>query len=454
MQSVFLVTTKAYTEKEAGVMFFVFGISQFLFQTPAGYLMDHSHKKVLLLGSAAVTTTFLTLFTVAFAKENGENLGLMLFVKILQGAAIALIPPGLNSISKGIVGTVGMTKQVVSNEMMNHLGATIMVTIGSLIAFQEYPDIGLLFAICPIACAGALYHLTQIRPEDIDHNAARGLDETSNSPSKQKSVDVAYNPPSIDEKALSQDNLKSTGEKPVSSWFDQSYQSADNTFSIFRDVKLVIFIIICFTFMLANVTILPLVMQTLAIGNERTGILMSALCIIVSQAFMVVTANICGKLSGTYGRKPLFLTGFLSLPIRCASLALLLAIKEDAVDPPAWVNGLILATQILDGIGAGVFGTMYVLVTSDISNGTGRFSTTLGMTTAAMSIGGTISGYMGQALAEDNSYKEAFVVLGCMSLIPISLYFFLMPETLPEMSKPLNEQECQVESKVEDFVLV
>jgi predicted MFS family arabinose efflux permease len=88
----------------------------------------------------------------------------------------------------------------------------------------------------------------------------------------------------------------------------------------------------------------------------------------------------------------------------------------------------------LKSIGAGVFGTMYVLVTSDISNGTGRFSTTLGMIRAAMSIGGTISGYMGQALAEDNSYKEAFVVLGCISLIPISLHFFFMPETLPEIS--------------------
>ena len=128
-----------------------------------------------------------------------------------------------------------------------------------------------------------------------------------------------------------------------------------------------------------------------------------------------------------------------TVPIRCGILTLLLSVKENFYYPPAWLDVVILSTQILDGIGAGFFGTMYVLVTSDISGGTGRFSLTLGLTTAAMSIGGTVSGYLGQALAEDIGYRQAFAILGGMSLIPAFLYFFCMPETLPEMSKPLNE---------------
>ena len=74
---------------------------------------------------------------------------------------------------------------------------------------------------------------------------------------------------------------------------------------------------------------------------------------------------------------------------------------------------------------------MYILVTSDISGGTGRFSMTLGMTTAAMSIGGTVSGYLGQAIAQDMGYRTAFIVLGFMSAVPALLYLFFMPETLP-----------------------
>jgi predicted MFS family arabinose efflux permease len=91
---------------------------------------------------------------------------------------------------------------------------------------------------------------------------------------------------------------------------------------------------------------------------------------------------------------------------------------------------VILSTQILDGVGAGVFGTMYILVTSDLSQGTGRFSLTLGLTTAAMSIGGTISGYLGEALAEDLGYERAFFILMFLALAPALLYLFFMPVSI------------------------
>ena len=52
------------------------------------------------------------------------------------------------------------------------------------------------------------------------------------------------------------------------------------------------------------------------------------------------------------------------------------------------------------------------------------------MTTAAMSIGGTVSGYLGQALAQDLGYQNAFAILGALSCIPALGYLLLMPETL------------------------
>jgi MFS family permease len=422
MQSAFLITSKGYSEKQAGILFFVFGMSQFLAQTPAGYLMDYSDKKVLLLGTAAVGTTLLTAATAFFAQENGANLAFMVFLKFLQGAITALIPPGLNSITQGIVGSTGMTGQVSMNEKMNHLGTAIIVLIGSLLAFGMYPNIGLLFVVSPIACAGVMFYLKRIQPGDIDHNAARGLDM----PKVGNSAQV-YSPPPTKE---------SIGETPSFSFgFGASDETtedrskANSPLQVFRDPTLLIFILICFTFHLSNGTVLPLVMQTLAIANGRAGILMSGFCIIIAQIFMVASAHVCGKYSGMYGRKGLFLLGMLSVPVRCAILTLLVHIKQ-VNGESAFLDILMLSTQILDGVGAGIFGTMYVLVTSDISGGTGRFSLTLGLTTAAMSIGGTVSGYLGQALAEDIGYRQAFMILGCMSLLPASLYFFCMPETL------------------------
>jgi MFS family permease len=101
MQSAFLMVSKNYSEKQVGILFFVFGLSQFLFQTPSGYLMDYSDRKILWLSLAALGTTLLTVITALFAQEEGGNLGLMIFIKFLQGAITALIPPGLNSISQG-----------------------------------------------------------------------------------------------------------------------------------------------------------------------------------------------------------------------------------------------------------------------------------------------------------------------------------------------------------------
>ena len=150
---------------------------------------------------------------------------------------------------------------------------------------------------------------------------------------------------------------------------------------------------------------------------------------------MVVSAKICGKYSGLYGRKTLFLIGFFSVPVRCLILYGMINMWEGQIQDSVLIQIAILSTQLLDGIGAGFFGTMYILVTSDISGGTGRFSLILGMTTAAMSIGGTVSGYLGEALAQDMGYKTAFFILAVMSSVPALVYLFLMPETLPDHVK-------------------
>jgi MFS family permease len=122
-------------------------MSQFLFQTPAGYLYDYTESKVLWLSMAAIATTLLTVFTAAFAQPYGANLSLMIFVKFLQGAVTSFIPPGLNSITQGIVGASGMTSQVSTNEMMNHLGTAIIVLTASVVGVILYPDLGRIFGL-------------------------------------------------------------------------------------------------------------------------------------------------------------------------------------------------------------------------------------------------------------------------------------------------------------------
>lgn len=452
MQSAFLIVSKQYSEKQAGILFFVFGMSQFLFQTPAGYIMDYTDRKVHCLALASVVTTAITLLTATTAKEYGANLGFMVFLKFLQGAITALIPPGLNSITQGIVGSVGMTKQVSVNEMRNHFGTAIIVLTGSLVAYFTYPDIGTLFIVSPIACIGVIFFLLKIRPEDIDHDAARGLKLTSNTPDDGKSVISSQYKLTTPEGGV--DNTPSFnfgfgGRKDEEVTPDAAPHAA-TPFDVLRDGTLLTFIVIVFLFHTSNGTVLPLVMQTLAIGEGRIGILMSGLCIIVAQVFMVCSAKICGDYSGKWGRKTIFLIGLFSVPIRCFILYILTGIKNSMEQTSTLLSVIILSTQILDGVGAGVFGTMYILVTSDISGGTGRFSLTLGLTTAAMSIGGTVSGYLGQALAQDKGYQAAFMILGVMSLVPALVYLVMMPETLSSVEKEGSVQMSAIDEAAEN----
>ena len=426
-------------------------MSQFLFQTPAGYLFDYSDKKNMWLSAAAIATTALTIFTAIFAAPEGANLGLMVLVKFIQGAVTSFIPPGLNSITQGIVTAAGMTQQVAINEMMNHLGTAIIVLAGSLLGLFLYPDLAALFVVSPIACAGVIYFLSRINPDDIDHNEARGLtkDASANkdnySPPDQDMMDGIAKDPKSPIKNMPSFNMNTVAGSTVTG--QPHSHKADSPLRVLRDPILLTFIMICFLFHTSNGTVLPLVMQTLALGSGREGILLSGLCIIIAQICMVVSAKICGTYSGKYGRKGIFLIGLGSVPIRCLILTLLLQLRGDVREGGGspFLNILILATQILDGVGAGVFGTMYILVTSDISAGTGRFSMTLGLTTAAMSIGGTVSGYVGQALAEDMGYQQAFLILMVMSTVPAMAYYFFMPETLPSIAKANDPRMSSVE---------
>jgi len=450
MQSAFLIVSKGYSEKQAGVLFFIFGMSQFLFQTPAGYLYDYSNSKIAWLSAAAVGTTLLTVFTAGFASPEGGNLKLMILVKFLQGAITAFIPPGLNSITQGIVGAKGMTSQVSVNEMMNHMGTAIIVLVGSLLGVWLYPDLGILFIVSPIACAGFLVFLNRINPDDIDHNEARGLtkeDEDNKASTKNATNSSEYVAPDeegavVKTAGSGKDHISNQPSFnfgwDASSVFKTSAATnlkADSPLRVLRDPTLLIFLLIVFLFHMSNGTVLPLVMQTLAIGSGRQGILLSGLCIIVAQIFMVMSANICGTYSGKYGRKGIFLIGLFSVPVRCLILTFLARMKGEE-SASFGLGCVILATQILDGVGAGVFGTMYILVTSDIAGGTGRFSMTLGLTSAAMSIGGTVSGYLGEALAQDLGYAQAYFILMFLSLIPALGYLLVMPETLPALAHP------------------
>ena len=107
---------------------------------------------------------------------------------------------------------------------------------------------------------------------------------------------------------------------------------------------------------------------------------MMSACIVAAQLVMLPIALLVGYTADSWGRKPLFLLGFGILPIR----AVLYTFSDDS----DWLIGV----QLLDGVGAGVFGALSPLVVADLMRGTGRYNLALGAIATVHGIGASVSG--------------------------------------------------------------
>jgi MFS family permease len=99
-------------------------------------------------------------------------------------------------------------------------------------------------------------------------------------------------------------------------------------------------------FHFANAPLLPLVGQKLAAAYPKEATAMMSICIVAAQAVMLPIALLVGHKADVWGRKPLFLAGFAILPIR--------AVLYTLSDNSFWLIGV----QVLDGVGAGIFGAL------------------------------------------------------------------------------------------------
>jgi len=136
---------------------------------------------------------------------------------------------------------------------------------------------------------------------------------------------------------------------------------------LFKSRPLVIFGLCAMLFHFANAPLLPLVGQKLAAAYPEEATAMMSTCIVAAQLVMLPFALLVGRTADSWGRKPLFLVGFGILPIR--------AVLYTLSDNSFWLIGV----QLLDGVGAGIFGALTPLVVADIMRGTGRYNLALAL---------------------------------------------------------------------------
>ena len=132
--AIYLLTVQHWDAASIGIVMSVGGLAGIVAQTPAGWLVDNSrHKRlVLIVAAAAVTACSVVLpFT-----SSHTAVGI---TQALTGAAGAIFAPLIAAITLGIVGPAAFTARTGRNEAFNHAGNAFAATAAGASAYFR-PD--------------------------------------------------------------------------------------------------------------------------------------------------------------------------------------------------------------------------------------------------------------------------------------------------------------------------
>ncbi len=379
--AIYLMTMLQWKPGAIGIALALSTIVTVVVQPGAGAIIDHTrHKRSLLVICA------LGIALAALAIPYIPWDGIIYASQAVIGAAGAFIPPAIAAITLGIVGHAGFTQQTSANEAANHTGNVVTALLVAFLAFEGM-ILGMFWVLLAMA-VGMLVSVLLIRPRQIDHDLARGgITETSDGGELGKARP----------KALS---------------------------LFFEDKRLLVFAVSIVLFHFANAAMLPLVSQKLSQGGgAAAAIEFTSASIIAAQFVMVLMAVICGRTADSWGRKPLFILAFAILPIR--------GLLYTLYDEPAFL----VAVQGLDGVANGIFGVLFLLITADLTKGSGHFNLAQGVLTALVGVGAALSNIIAEWIVELFNFDAGFYFLAAVALLGLAIFFFFMPETAPHARK-------------------
>ena len=369
--AIYLLTVHRWDEATIGVVMSIAGVIGILAQAPAGALVDQLNAKraIVVIGAVLVTATSLgvPLFSDKYAIGTLQS---------LSAVAAAVFPPAIAAITLGIFKPTAFASRMGRNEAFNHAGNATAAGMAAVLAYGFGPIV-VFWLMAGMAVAGIVATLA-IPAGAIDNRVARGL---------------------------------LPGEEPGTA-------KAASWKTVLEDRQLRIFAIAMVLFHFANAAMLPLAGQKLALENAQLATSLTAICIVAAQIIMVPVAYVTGLKCDRWGRKPIFLVAFAVLAFR--------GVLYTFSDAPSWIVGV----QLLDGVGAGIFGALFPVVVADLTRGQGHFNAALGVIAAAAGLGGALSTAFAGVIVVHAGYSAAFLALAAIAAAGFVMYLLAMPETL------------------------
>ncbi|MBD8194308.1 MFS transporter [Pseudomonas fluorescens] len=369
--AIYLLAVHKWDPASIGVVMTLAGIAALLTQGPAGALIDRTRSKraVVALAAILVTASCLVLpFVSAFS--------LVALTQAASAVAASVFAPAISAISLGITGPRAFTRRTGRNETFNHAGNAVAALLAGGLAYLYGPVV--VFYLMAFMAVASIVAVSCVSAKAIDHEVARGFDP-----------------------AHATDHEHPSGVKVL-----------------LANRPLLLFAICCALFHLANAAMLPLVSQKLSQINLQMATPLTSACIVAAQLVMVPIAWLVGVKADVWGRKPLLMFGFMILPLR----GVLYTLSSD----PYWL----VAVQMLDGIGAGIFGALFPVIVKDLTQGTGRFNVSLGALSTVFGLGAALSNSLAGFVVQQAVYNAAFLTLAGVAGVALALLWVAMPETL------------------------
>jgi MFS family permease len=383
--NVFLVTQQHWSQSQVGVVTTISGLLGLAVQTPIGAAIDETHAK-----RGAIVLALAVLGVGAVIMFAWPNFWPVLFANSLMAVVGDVFGPAVAALTLGLYARKQLARRMGRNSAFDHAGNVGIAVVAAAVgyAFSQRA----VFLLVPVFAALASIAVLSIPAKAIDYNRARDLD--------------------------GEPDAAATAGKPADYGI------------LFKSRPLVVFGLCVMLFHLANAALLPLVGQKLAAAYPEEATAMMSACIVAAQAVMLPIALLVGRTADSWGRKPLFLAGFAILPVR--------AVLYTLSDNSFWLIGV----QVLDGVGAGIFGALTPLVIADIMRGTGRYNLAQGAIATVQGIGASLSGLAAGVIVDHFGYSAAFLTLGAAALVAVIVFSIWMPETAEQETASPESRVC------------
>lgn len=370
--NVYLFTHAHWSQAAIGAVLTISGLIGIAAHPMVGAFIDGTHAKrgLIIAGTFVLSGCGLAIITAPIVP-------VVVIADIIMATLGAVFAPTVAAITLGLYGREALAPRLARNAAFDRAGNIFIASLIGVIGVtysQAAP-----FYLTPVFAVLATLAALSIPAGAIDHERARGLTDTD-----------PRNPP-----------------------------SPGNLRALLHYRTLLVFAAVAALFHFSNAPMLPLIAQKLAFDHPGYESGFTSAAIIAAQLSTILMAFLVAH-ADVIGRKPLLLLAFSALVAR-AGLCVV-------ITDPRWL----LAVQLLDGAGAGLFEALLPLILADIMRGTGHYSLARGGVGLIHGVGGATSLSVAGLIVTADGYTTVFLTLGAVASAGLLLVMLAMPETSPK----------------------